>query len=76
MSPADITHTPMQLISLCQEVGSQHTSQSLKVIPECGFGTLWNFPGLFSAPSHTIVVISLGTELCHSYYFFPLHVLP
>lgn len=76
MSPDDITHTPTHLISLSQEVGSQHTSQSVKLIPECGFGPFWNFPCLFSAPSHTLVVISLGTRLCHSYYFFPLHVLP
>lgn len=50
MSPVDITHTPTHLISLGQEVGSQQASPSVKLILECGYGPLWNFPCLFSAP--------------------------
>ena len=80
MSPADITHTPPDLISLGQEVGHQQTSLSVKLIVEWLRSSL-EFPllifssGYFTS-SHTLVVISLGTWWSHSYCFLLLHVLP
>lgn len=50
VSPADITHSPPDLISLGQEGGHQQASLSVKLMLECGCGPFWNFPCLFSAP--------------------------